>query len=67
MDTILDGQPFIPHYFGFDVDTNKKGAEDLEPSIKKIQFKESATAEGLIIKSAILYPYIELVKHYTIK
>lgn len=49
MDTILDGQPFIPHYFGFDVDTNKTGADDLKPSINKISFREKATAEGLIV------------------
>ncbi|MGJ8665880.1 MAG: rhodanese-like domain-containing protein [Patiriisocius sp.] len=49
MDTILDGQPFIPHYFGFDVDTNKAGADDLKPSIDKIPFSENTTAEGLIV------------------
>lgn len=49
MDTILDGQPFIPHYFGYDVDINKKGTDDLEPSIEKVPFAENATAEGLIV------------------
>ena len=49
MSTILDGQPFIPHYFGFDVDTNKTGADNLEPAISKIPFAENATAEGLIV------------------
>ena len=49
MDTILDGQPFIPHYFGYDVDMNKRGADDLNPSIEKVQFIENATAEGLIV------------------
>ncbi len=49
MDTILDGQPFIPHYFGFDVDTNKAGADDLKPSIAEIPFSENTTAEGLIV------------------
>ena len=29
MATLLDGQPFIPSYFGFNVDINKKGAESL--------------------------------------
>ncbi len=48
-DTILDGQPFIPHYFGFDVDMNKTGAEDLKPSISKIPFTENSSAEGLIV------------------
>jgi hydroxyacylglutathione hydrolase len=49
MDTILDGQPFIPHYFGYDVDMNKRGADDLKPSIEKVPFAENSTAEGLIV------------------
>jgi len=49
MDTILDGQPFIPHYFGYDVDMNKRGADDLKPSIEKVPFAENTTAEGLIV------------------
>jgi rhodanese-related sulfurtransferase len=49
MDTILDGQPFIPHYFGFDVDINKTGAKDLEPSIDNIPFSENSAAEGIIV------------------
>ena len=49
MATILDGQPFIPHYFGFDVDMNKIGADDLKPSIGQIPFTENSTAEGLIV------------------
>jgi rhodanese-related sulfurtransferase len=49
MNTLLDDQPFIPHYFGYDVDMNKRGAEDLEPSIEKVPFVENTTAEGLIV------------------
>lgn len=49
MDTILDGQPFIPSYFGFDVALNKTGAESLAPAITKIPFHKEATATGLII------------------
>lgn len=49
MDTILDGQPFIPSYFGFDVDINKTGAENLKPAIDSVPFKKQATATGLII------------------
>jgi len=49
VDNLLDGQPFIPSYFGFDVDLNKKGAPDLVPSISEISLKEEASAEGLII------------------
>lgn len=49
MKTLLDGQPFIPSYFGFNVDTNKSGASNLDASIEKIPFKEKASATGLII------------------
>lgn len=49
MNTILDGQPFIPSYFGFDVDINKAGAETLETAIKRVPFKNEATATGLIV------------------
>ena len=49
MNTLLEGQPFIPHYFGFDVDTNKTGADDLKPSIEKIPFTENSIADGLIV------------------
>lgn len=49
MATILDGQPFIPSYFGFNVDINKTGAESLEPAISSVPFKKEATATGLIV------------------
>ncbi|PQJ30907.1 MBL fold metallo-hydrolase [Nonlabens arenilitoris] len=49
MSTILDGQPFIPSYFGYDVDINKTGADSLEPSISEIPFEENASATGLIV------------------
>lgn len=49
MATILDGQPFIPSYFGFNVDINKTGAESLEPAISRVPFKKEATATGLIV------------------
>lgn len=49
IDTLLDGQPFIPSYFGFDVAINKVGADDLAPAIDKIPFTEKGTAEGLIV------------------
>ncbi|TLP82824.1 MBL fold metallo-hydrolase [Maribacter sp. ACAM166] len=35
---ILADQPFIPSYFGFDVDLNKKGANPFESSIAEIPF-----------------------------
>lgn len=30
VDTILKDQPFIPHYFGFNVDVNKAGADNVQ-------------------------------------
>ncbi|MCL8007345.1 MBL fold metallo-hydrolase [Gelidibacter japonicus] len=49
MNTLLDGQPFIPSYFGFNVDINKAGADRLNPNIEKIPFIENTTATGLIV------------------
>lgn len=50
IETILDGQPMIPHYFGFTVDLNKKGAPNLRNSIGKIPFKLNETSlEGIVI------------------
>ncbi|TYC14228.1 MBL fold metallo-hydrolase [Bizionia gelidisalsuginis] len=49
INTLLAGQPFIPSYFGFDVDLNKVGAPNLEPSIKDIPFKGNTSAEGTIV------------------
>jgi glyoxylase-like metal-dependent hydrolase (beta-lactamase superfamily II)/rhodanese-related sulfurtransferase len=49
MATILDGQPFIPSYFGFNVDINKTGADNLESSIAKTPFVEQSDAGGLIV------------------
>lgn len=49
IEKLLDSQPFIPSYFGYDVDTNKDGAENVQQSIDKIPFKENATAKGLIV------------------
>lgn len=49
MGTLLDGQPFIPSYFGFNVDVNKKGAKNLRNAISEVPFKMNASAEGLIV------------------
>lgn len=49
IDTLLDGQPFIPAYFGYNVDINKVGADNLEPSIAEVPFTEKGTATGLIV------------------
>ena len=47
--TLLDGQPFIPSYFGFNVDINKTGAENLRLAIGAIPFQIGASADGLIV------------------
>ncbi|WP_437395827.1 rhodanese-like domain-containing protein [Flagellimonas lutimaris] len=47
--TLLDSQPFIPSYFGFDVDTNRKGAENLRTSIAKVPLKLNTSINGLIV------------------
>ena len=36
---ILADQPFIPSYFGFDVDINKTGADNFESSIAKVPLR----------------------------
>lgn len=37
IETLLEDQPFIPGYFGYDVELNRKGAPDFEESIKAVQ------------------------------
>lgn len=49
IDTLLDGQPFIPSYFGFNVDVNKTGAENLRPSMAAVPFQMNGSTEGLIV------------------
>ncbi len=49
VNTLLEGQPFIPSYFGFNVDLNKIGAKNLDASIEKIPFIENSSATGLIV------------------
>lgn len=36
VDTLIEGQPFIPKYFGFAVETNKNGARPLQESLKAV-------------------------------
>lgn len=36
VDILLEGQPFIPKYFGYDVDLNKKGAPDMSPAVAAV-------------------------------
>ncbi|MCZ4318654.1 rhodanese-like domain-containing protein [Aequorivita viscosa] len=48
---LLDSQPFIPHYFGYNVDINKNGAENLRASLGKIEFRigENRTENDALI------------------
>ena len=39
VNNLLDSQPFIPHYFGYNVDINKNGAKNLRSALGKIDFK----------------------------
>jgi glyoxylase-like metal-dependent hydrolase (beta-lactamase superfamily II)/rhodanese-related sulfurtransferase len=41
---LLDAQPFIPHYFGYNVDVNKNGAKNLRAALGKIDFKLDVNA-----------------------
>lgn len=49
MFTLLEGQPFIPHYFGFNVDLNKAGAPALLPALAGISFRNKVTSTGLLV------------------
>ncbi|MHA7831726.1 MAG: MBL fold metallo-hydrolase [Flagellimonas sp.] len=49
VDTLLDSQPFIPSYFGFDVDTNRRGPENLRTSIARVPLQLNTSINGLIV------------------
>ncbi|WP_179346597.1 MBL fold metallo-hydrolase [Winogradskyella ursingii] len=46
---LVESQPFIPSYFGYNVDVNKRGAETLRKAIAKVDFKMTANLRGLIV------------------
>ncbi|MGB3343916.1 MAG: MBL fold metallo-hydrolase [Aequorivita sp.] len=48
---LLESQPFVPHYFGYNVDTNKAGAINLRNSLGGVPFKVNVTepANGALI------------------
>lgn len=48
---LLEDQPYIPKYFGFDVGVNKAGADDFEKSINNVPIldRETRLEEGTII------------------
>ncbi len=47
--TLLDSQPFVPAYFGYNVDVNKTGAETLRKAIAVVDFKLGGSTKGLIV------------------
>lgn len=47
--TLLDSQPFIPSYFGFNVDINKSGAENVRKAIAKVPFQYHTSVKGLLV------------------
>ncbi|WP_072765458.1 MBL fold metallo-hydrolase [Arenibacter nanhaiticus] len=49
INTLLDSQPFIPSYFGYDVDLNKSGAPNLIPALEEVPFNARTEASGLIV------------------
>lgn len=46
---LIDSQPFIPSYFGFNVDINKVGAPQVRKALGNINFRLGSSANGLII------------------
>jgi hydroxyacylglutathione hydrolase len=47
---LTNDQPFVPRYFGFDVDLNKQGANSLEDAVKAIpHVKPNQLVNGVII------------------
>ncbi|MGB5981802.1 MAG: rhodanese-like domain-containing protein [Nonlabens sp.] len=49
LDTILEGQPFIPSYFSYDVELNKKGAPSQLSSLQDITWSDSLQDEALVV------------------
>jgi len=49
--TLTEDQPFIPKYFGFDVDLNKQGASSFEASIAKVSRidKNTPLEKGVLV------------------
>ncbi|QNJ97008.1 MBL fold metallo-hydrolase [Constantimarinum furrinae] len=49
IDTLLEGQPFIPSYFGYDVDVNKTGAENVGIAVSAIPYNRNDNYSGSIV------------------
>lgn len=54
VDTILKDQPFIPHYFGFNVDVNKNGADNVQQSkaAVKLHLHVEKVQDGITVVDA---------------
>ncbi|TNF44666.1 MAG: MBL fold metallo-hydrolase, partial [Cytophagales bacterium] len=54
MDSLLQGQPYIPKYFGYDVDMNKKGAPSYQRSLSQVSIwpEGSQLPEGALVIDA---------------
>lgn len=46
---ITTDQPFVPHYFGFDVDLNKEGAPAFKQSIGKVKVGKVDLEKGVVV------------------
>lgn len=51
VNSLLEGQPYIPKYFGYDVDMNKKGAPAYQRSISQVSIwpESSKLPEGALV------------------
>ena len=50
VEKLLQDQPFIPKYFGYDVDLNKQGAPDFQPSVDQVRrLSDEATLESGVL------------------
>ncbi len=48
---LVESQPFIPSYFGYNVDVNKRGTDTVRKAIAKVDFKMNGNLRGLIVDS----------------
>lgn len=46
---LLAQQPFVPKYFPYDVDINREGAPDLQPSLDKVKITAAIAEESIIV------------------
>ncbi len=55
VNTLLADQPFIPQYFPFDVDLNRRGASPLKESIARIKSTETIHDKALPVLDKLLW------------